>query len=202
MLSEKNIPFEVVEIDLKNKPDWFLKLSPYGKVPVLEHGGKVFYESSVINEYLEDAFPEKAMLPTDPGERARGRFWIDFCNKKIQPNVAGILKAQPEALQGKISELEDALDRLEAHLAENEGPAPFFFGETFSLVDATFYPSFERFSVLPDLRGYTVPQRYTRIQRWKTHMASHPSVVSQSIPLPVLMANYKDFVPEQARNIA
>ena len=58
MLSEKNIPFQVTEIDLKNKPDWFLEVSPYGKVPVLDHDGELVYESAVINEYLDETFTD------------------------------------------------------------------------------------------------------------------------------------------------
>ena len=69
MLSEKQIPFQVTEIDLKNKPDWFLKISPYGKVPVLQHDDAVVYESAVINEYLDEVFPDVPMLADAPAER-------------------------------------------------------------------------------------------------------------------------------------
>ena len=57
-LMEKGIDFIFTEVDLRNKPDWFLEISPYGKVPVLKHDDKIIYESAVINEYLEDCYEE------------------------------------------------------------------------------------------------------------------------------------------------
>ena len=51
---EKEIPFELTEVDLRNKPDWFLAVSPYGKVPVIVDDGQTIYESAIINEYLDE----------------------------------------------------------------------------------------------------------------------------------------------------
>ena len=202
MLSEKNIPFETVEIDLKNKPDWFLKLSPYGKVPVLEHEGHALFESAIINEYLEEVFPQPAMLPPSAVDRALCRFMIDLCNSQIQPGVANILRAQPEQFAEKIAALESALERVESLLKERGAPAPYFMGEQFTLVDATYFPSLERMTVLPVLRGYVVPPRFERVHRWMTNMAARPSVKSQAIPMQGLIANYTSFVPEQVRRTA
>ena len=69
-LKHKGVPFEVKYIDLENKPDWFLRLSPTGKVPVLKVGDTVLFESAVINEYLNDVNPP-SMHPADPLDRAR-----------------------------------------------------------------------------------------------------------------------------------
>ena len=70
-LIEKGIEFDLTAIDLNDKPDWFLEISPYGKVPVLRHNGAVIFESAVINEYLEEVFPERPLLPSDPVRRAQ-----------------------------------------------------------------------------------------------------------------------------------
>jgi glutathione S-transferase len=64
-LQEKGIPFKLIEIDLQNKPTNFKKISPYGKVPVLKHGDQRLWESAIINEYLEETFPEPPLLPKD-----------------------------------------------------------------------------------------------------------------------------------------
>lgn len=199
MLTEKNIPFEVTEIDLKDKPDWFLRISPYGKVPVLKHGDTVLYESAVINEYLEETFPAVALLPGDPAQRAHQRIWIDFCNTRLQPAVVGVMRAAPEAFGDKVAELEGALGMLEAHLGEHGLPAPYFLGERFGMVDATVAPAFERMDVLPALRGYEVPGRFERVLRWKAALAAHPSVAATATAPEALVANYRHFVPEAAR---
>jgi glutathione S-transferase len=68
VLLTKGVEFDVIEIDLKNKPDWFAEVSPHGKVPVLQHGENRIWESSIINEYLEEVFPEPVLLPREPGQ--------------------------------------------------------------------------------------------------------------------------------------
>ena len=63
VLIEKDVKFSLTEIDLNDKPDWFLKISPYGKVPVIRNDDIVIFESAVINEYIEEVFPKKPLLP-------------------------------------------------------------------------------------------------------------------------------------------
>ena len=76
-LAEKGVPYETVTIDLANRPAWLLEHNPPdGRVPVLEDDGWVLSESSVIDEYLEERYPEPALLPVDPGERAVARFFV------------------------------------------------------------------------------------------------------------------------------
>ncbi|NBD32481.1 MAG: glutathione S-transferase family protein, partial [Cyanobacteria bacterium] len=82
-LMEKGLDFQLIEIDLNKKPDWFSEVSPYGKVPVIKHQENRIWESAIINEYLEEAFPKPALFPDSPGERALARIWIDFANTKL-----------------------------------------------------------------------------------------------------------------------
>ena len=76
VLAEKDIPYETVEIDLSDRPAWLYEKNPSGKVPVLEDDGWVLPESAVIAEYLEERFPEPALLPADPAERAVARLLV------------------------------------------------------------------------------------------------------------------------------
>ena len=82
VLKEKNVPFERVDIDLANKPDWFLKLSPLGKVPVLQSGDNVLFESQVIAEYLDEV-TDGSLHPSDPIEKAVHRAWIEFASQTL-----------------------------------------------------------------------------------------------------------------------
>src|SRR5882724_3279158 len=81
-LNEKGVAFERIDIDLANKPDWFLKVSPLGKVPVLSvktDGGEVaLFESNVICEYIEDTQGGSRLHPQDPLQRAQHRAWMEF----------------------------------------------------------------------------------------------------------------------------
>ncbi len=69
---------------MKNKSKELLERNPYGKVPVLEDGDAVIYESAIIDEYLEEKFPAIPLMPKDPYQRARARIWIDFANTRLQ----------------------------------------------------------------------------------------------------------------------
>jgi len=201
-LSEKGIPFEVIEIDLKNKPDWFLEISPYGKVPVVKHGDALLYESSIINEYLDEVFTDTPMLLGDPVPRARQRIWIDFCNTRMQSRQGAVLRASVDDFAEKVKEYEESLAMLEEHLGAMDRPAPYYGGERIDLVDATYAPLWERSAVLPLLRGYDIPERFSRVRRWREALAAHPAVQSTATPLEELKANYINWLPEELRDAA
>src|SRR6266581_334442 len=76
-LTEKGVPFERIDIDLSNKPEWFRRVSPLGKTPVLLVGDTAIFESAVILEYLEDT-QRPALHPADALARAEHRAWIEF----------------------------------------------------------------------------------------------------------------------------
>jgi len=105
VLNEKSLDFELVEINLKDKPDWFLDVSPYGKVPVLRHNGRTIYESAVINEYLDESFPEHPLMPSDPASRALARIWIDYCNNQFCPLFYKVLLSQDKATQKELTDI-------------------------------------------------------------------------------------------------
>ncbi|HXZ67310.1 MAG TPA: glutathione S-transferase family protein, partial [Alphaproteobacteria bacterium] len=90
---EKKIPFVSHYVNLhkfEQHENWFKKINPNGQVPALVHDGKVITESSVINEYLDDVFPEKPLRPADPYWRARMRIWTKYMDEYAQPSVSHI----------------------------------------------------------------------------------------------------------------
>ena len=93
-LAEKGVPFERRDIDLANKPDWFLRVSPLGKTPVLLVDGAAIFESAVILEYLEETQPNP-LHPADPLARAEHRAFIEF-GSAILNDIAGLYAAADE----------------------------------------------------------------------------------------------------------
>jgi glutathione S-transferase len=177
VLIEKNIEHELSEIDLDDKPDWFWEISPYGKVPVIRHKGTTFYESAVINEYLEEAFPEHNLMPQTPEMRAQARVWIDFANVRFVPHIYKVLLAQDEEGQALHErKIYEALKFMEFEGLRKLGDGPYWLGEEISLVDITFFPHLERFVALEHYRGITIPQDHTRLHAWLGHMKQRPSV--------------------------
>ena len=155
-LLEKGIAFRLTEISLDAKPDWFLKISPYGKVPVLRHGNVTLFESSVINEYLEDVFTDRPLLPRDPAERARARIWIDFANVRFIPHVYKFMLAQDRTGQELHKRrLLEAFQFMEREgLAKSEGP--YWLGHELSLVDLSIFPHLDRFSAIEHFRDFGI----------------------------------------------
>jgi glutathione S-transferase len=94
VLQEKDIDFTSTEIDLQNKPANFTQISRYGKVPAIKHGDIEIYESTIINEYLDEVFPEPPLLPRKPGEKAIARFWIDYANTRLVPAFNKFLRGK------------------------------------------------------------------------------------------------------------
>jgi glutathione S-transferase len=178
VLAHKQVPFELVEIDLQKKPVWFDgKLSGYGKVPALEHGEVRIWESAVVNEYLDEVFPAPALLPAEPGQRAIARIWIDYANTRFAPAFGKLLRAQGTADQNVArSELADSLAYLErAGFVQYAGEGPYFLGKTPSLVDFALYPWFERWGGLEHYRGLRVAEEHARLTRWRNAVRELPA---------------------------
>lgn len=177
-LAEKGVQFERVTIDLAAKPDWFLTLSPLGKVPLLivrqDDGSEVvLFESAVICEYLEETQAGARLHPADPLARARHRGWIEY-GSSILADLWGFETArQAGVYEAKRQALTDKFARVEAEL----GDGPFFSGEAFSLVDAVFAPIFRYFDVFEELGTPTLFNGMPNVSRWRAALAARPSVV-------------------------
>jgi glutathione S-transferase len=169
-LTEKGVPFERIDIDLANKPDWFLKISPLGKTPVLVVGDKAIFESAVILEYLEETQPN-GLHPADALDRAEHRGWIEF-GSAVLNDIAGFYAAKDEAtLKAKAAQLEQKFARLEQRVA-----APWFDGEKFSLVDAVFGPVFRYFDTFDRIADFGMLSGKPKIAAWRQALAQRPSI--------------------------
>lgn len=193
-LIEKGIDFDLTAIDLSDKPDWFLKISPYGKVPVLRHGGAVIFESAVINEYLEEVFPERPLLPRSPVRRAQARIWIDFANVRFTPHVYKLMLAQEADAQAFQAErLTNALLMMEHEGLGKLGDGSYWLGDDISLVDLTFLPHMQRLGVLAHYRDFQTPEECVLLKGWLQLMSQRPSVMEGSASLDVLIENWRKY---------
>ena len=132
VLIEKNIPYEKQEIILSERPDWFAKDAPLGKVPLLYIGTKPLFESIVICEYLEEAFPKNPMHPKDAYTKSWHRAWMEF-SSGILAGTFGMMFAQnQEQFNIKKAETISKLAIFDKHL----NYSPYFEGDKFLLIDA------------------------------------------------------------------
>ncbi|MFB2837358.1 glutathione S-transferase family protein [Floridanema evergladense] len=184
VLLEKGIDFTATEVDLQNKPDWFIQISRYGKVPAIKHGDVELFESSIINEYLEEVFPEPALLPSDPAAKAIARIWIDYANTRLVPAFNKLLRGKDstEREQGRREFLEALLYVEQEGISKLSGNGPYWLGENFSLVDISFYPWFERLPVLEHFRNFTLPTETPRLQEWWSVLRDRESIKAVENP--------------------
>lgn len=189
-LLEKGIPFSVTEISLADKPDWFLAISPYSKVPLLRDGDAVIFESAVIGEYLEEVCPEPPLMPGDPVTRAKMRIWVDFANVRFIPHVYKLLMAQePAAQEHRAGILVAALRQMEAHLAGADA-GRFWIGDRLTYADLAFYPHLERFDAVEHYRGVNIPDDCPRLRDWLAMMKERESARKVARDAAVLIRNW------------
>jgi glutathione S-transferase len=131
VLAEKGVEYETVQVDLADRPAWIYEKNPLGRVPVLEEGAFVLPESAVVNEYLEERYPEPPLWPADPGERALGRVLVFRFDEFSKPYYA--LRRGDEGAADRFALALAGLDELlEAQ--------PHLSGRAFGLADVAYVP--------------------------------------------------------------
>lgn len=200
-LIEKGLDFALTEVDLDNKPEWFVRLSPYGKVPVLRHGEKVVWESSVINEYLEETFPEPPLMPRDAYRRALARIWIEYGNGKFLPVYYKFLMAQEVKEQAEWRRtLEEQLRFMENEgLRKLGGAGPFWMGQELTLADLSYYPFFERLPVWRHYRDFDLPKECGRLREWLAFMRERDSAKATGHDADYYIPRYAHYARGEAR---
>ena len=170
-LAEKGVPFERRDVDLANKPAWFMAISPLGKVPLLQVDNDVLFESAVIVEYLDETRGPK-LHPEDALIRARHRAWMEF-GSSILADIWTIETTPDQAVfDARVQTLREKFVRLEGEL----DTGPWFAGETFSLVDAMFAPAFRYFDVFDRFVDLGVFTDLPKVQAWRRALSARPSV--------------------------
>ena len=181
VLAEKDLEFEKVLVDLRKqdqKTPEFLQLNPYGKVPVLVDEETVVYDSTVINEYLEEEYPLPALMPEDSESRARVRLLEDYCDNSFIPPtttlLAQALKPDGERDEQRVEQAREELRRCLYFLREKLDGNQFLVGNQFTLADAAYAP---RMMVLGRL-GFEFEPALSAVQQWLERIRVRPSVAS------------------------
>ncbi len=177
VLAEKQVPFERVYIDLGSRPDWFLKASPLGKVPLLMVDGEVLFESNVIVEFLEDTQPNP-LHPADPLLKARHRGWMEFGSAILSDIWTVETTADPSAFRTKVAAIRDKFARMESIL----GSGPYFAGDRFCVVDAVFAPIFRYFDVFDAIEDLGIFADLPKVTAWRKALAARLSVRNAALP--------------------
>jgi RNA polymerase-associated protein len=174
VLHEKGIAFDVHEVDLSNKSEEFLSVSPYGKVPVVSINGISLYESNVVNEYLDEVHENPRLMPANPEQRALARSWMAFADDYFFPFIFRIRMGSQrgyseEQIREAKEKLQDALSRLEPQLEGRE-----YLMSEYTLADIAHAGNFHRLWELAE-RESTPLQKYPNVTAWMERVESRPS---------------------------
>src|SRR5215217_523110 len=174
VLHEKGIDFDVHEVDLSNKSEEFLRVSPYGKVPVLRVNGSSLYESNIVNEYLDEVYESPGLMPENPVERASVRSWMAFANDYFFPSIfrvrMGLQRGYSEdEIQEAKEKLDDALSRLEHQLEEGQ-----YLVKEYTLADIAHAGNFHRLRIL-DKSGEVPLHKYPNVSAWMERVENRES---------------------------
>jgi glutathione S-transferase len=167
---------ESVEVDLQKKPEWYKQVYPLGKVPSLEHNGKVTGESLDVLEYLDVHFDGPKLEPTSAEDQATVQKLIEFCDKELVPTGFGTVSMKDAGPQDYKAGMKPILDPLEGQLeaTESAGKGPYLVGE-FSTADAAIAPFLWRFQfILENFRNLDSFEDHPRLAKYFKHVTSQP----------------------------
>jgi glutathione S-transferase len=174
VLHEKRVDFEVHEVDLSNKSEEFLAVSPTGKVPVVIVDGDSLYESNVVNQYLDEVTGEPKLMPEDPKLKAYARIWMTFADTDFFPAVFVVSVGRErgfseEQISEAFEKLKTALGKMEERLKDRD-----YLADEFSLADIAHAGNFVRLRELEN-RGEVSLEEYPNVTAWIQRIESRES---------------------------
>ncbi|XP_041455670.1 glutathione S-transferase omega-1-like [Lytechinus variegatus] len=188
VLAAKNVDYELVNISLSKKPEWYFSKNPFGTTPCFEHDEKIVRDSTLVCEYVNDAYPDHGNLwPSDPYRKAQDKMLLDYFGSKISPPFFKATYHPPE------SPTEDylAIYQKELYVLEDElkkrGTA-FFFGNRPGLVDYIMWPWFERWTVFGE---EFKRDNYPTLMGYCARMKEDPAVIEASTPDEIYQDQFK-----------
>lgn len=172
VLRTKGVDFEVTYINLREKPDWFLKVSPHGKVPVLNVDGEPLFESNAIAEFLDEVV-DPPLHPVEPIKRARNRAWTDFV-PDFSKGLSGFYRKDTvEEMEAGREGAYKVLAKLESAIADERGnDGPYFNGDQLCLVDAAYAPFLQRFMIADEKLNSGLLDGYPLVKAWTAALLS------------------------------
>jgi glutathione S-transferase len=179
VLAEKGLAWEGIWVKLgklEQKSPEHLKRNPYGKIPVIDDDGKLLFESCIINEYLDEKYPNPPLQPKDPYLRSRGRILVDYFLNYLHEAywaLRGEMIKKNEADRDPkiIAETRKEVTARLQYLEEALGDKPFFLGD-YSLTDIAMLPRFPRLEKYGVLPSPSLPN----LTAWFDRMKQRPAV--------------------------
>jgi stringent starvation protein A len=174
VLYEKDMDFEIQDVDLFNKPEDISIMNPYGQVPILVERDLILYESNIINEYIDERFPHPQLMPADPVQRGRARLLLFNFERELYVHVEALEKKDPKKVDKARALVRDRLTQLAPVVTKNK----FMLGEEFSMIDVALAPLLWRLGHY----GIELPKTAAPVQKYAERIFSRPKFIESLMP--------------------
>jgi RNA polymerase-associated protein len=169
VLFEKGMDFQIIDVDMDNKPEDLAVMSPYGRVPVLVERELVLYESNIINEYVDDRFPHPQLMPADPVMRARARLFLYRFEEELFCHIDALENGTPKVAEKARAAIRDNLTVISPVFAKQK----FMLGDDFSMLDVAISPLLWRL----EHYGVNLPKQAAPLLKFAERLFSRPAFI-------------------------
>jgi RNA polymerase-associated protein len=169
VLYEKGMDFQIVDVDLHNKPEDLAVMNPYNQVPVLVERDLILYESNIINEYIDDRFPHPQLMPADPVMRARARLFLFRFEHEMFSHVETLEKGNQRSADKSRAAIRDNLSQIAPVFAKQK----YMLGDEFSMLDVAIVPLLWRL----DHYDIQLPKQAAPLMKYAERLFSRPAFI-------------------------
>ena len=174
VLYEKDMDFEIIDVDMHNKPEEIASISPSGKMPVLVERDLVLTESNIINEYIDERFPHPQLMPPDPVMRARARLVLSNFEHDLFSHVNTLEHSLSKASDKARAEIRDSLSQLTPILTKQK----YLMNDEFSMLDVAIAPLLWRL----EHYGIDLPKMAAPVLKYRERLFSRPAFINALTP--------------------
>ena len=179
VLYEKGMDFQIVDVDLFNKPEDLAVMNPYNRTPVLVERDLILYESNIINEYIDDRFPHPQLMPADPVMRARARLFLFRFENELFVNIEALEKGNQKAADKARQLVRDSLTQIAPVFTKQK----FMLGDEYSMLDVAIAPLLWRL----DYYGVQLPKQAAPLLKYAERLFSRPAFIEALTPAEKVM---------------
>lgn len=174
VLFEKGMDFQVIDVDMFNKPEDLAVINPYNKVPVLVERDLVLYEANIINEYIDERFPHPQLMPADPVMRARARLFLHRFENELFCHIDAIEHGQQKVADKARQTVRDNLTQISVVFAKQK----YMLGDEFSMLDVSIAPLLWRL----DHYGIQLGKEAAPLMKYAERLFSRPAYIEAMTP--------------------
>jgi len=174
VLYEKGMDFQIIDVDMYNKPEDLAVINPHNKVPVLVERDLVLYEANIINEYIDERFPHPQLMPADPVMRARARLFLHRFENELYCHIDAIEHGAAKVADKARQAVRDNLTQISVLFAKQK----YMLGEEFSMLDVAIAPLLWRL----DHYGIQLGKEAAPLMKYAERLFSRPAFIEAMTP--------------------